>query len=354
MSQKITFFPLGNAQSCLLELSNDKTMLFDYANTFTGEAGDKRIDLPKALGKHSSFDVVLFSHAHEDHVKGSKDFFHLDHATKYQGDGRKKIAELWISSAFILDTELNSEDARVIRQEARYRLKNGYGIKVFSEPEKLNDWLEKNGIRPAERKYLIIRAGTLLPCNELGDDIEVFVHAPFSTDSEDVSDKNDPSIVLQLRLTNGIHTSKILITGDSPHDVLEDIVDISKSNNNEEYLKWDIYNIPHHCSYTGLAEEKGDRRTIPTDQIQELLSWGNDNAILIASCDPITEDTDPPHIQAKRAYEYYSKEKKFWATMEYPNATSPKPLKYKIDEFGVSEIVSTVNPIITSPAPRAG
>jgi len=354
MSQKITFFPLGNAESCLLELSNNKTMLFDYAHTYTGENGDKRINLESELSKHTQFDVVLFSHAHDDHVKGAKDFFYFDHAVKYQNDTRKKISELWVSSAFILDSELNSEDARVIRQEARHRLKNNYGIKVFSEPNKLNKWLENNGIDPNERKNIIVHAGKLLSCSDLSGEIEVFVHAPFSADAEEVEDKNEPSIVLQLRLTNNNNTTKILMTGDTPHTVLEKIVDISKSKNNEDYLNWDIYDIPHHCSYTGLSDDKGDWKTIPTTQVKELLSWGNNNSVMVASCVPVTTETSPPHIEAKRAYEYYSDKKKFWVTMEYPNADSPKPLRYKIDHLGISEMTYSVNPIITSPAPRAG
>ena len=354
VSQKITFYPLGNADSCLLELSNSKKILFDFADKSTGGSEDKRIELSKELAKHTEFDIVLFSHAHDDHVKGSKDFFYLDHAKKYQSDERKKISELWISSAFILDTDLQSEDARVIRQEARYRLKEGYGIKVFSEPDKLNSWLESNDIEPTERKHLIVHAGTLLPCSNLGKEIEIFVHAPFSAGSEDVDDKNDPSIVLQVRLTNGNNTTKIILTGDSPYDVLDYIVDISKTNKNDDYLAWDIYKIPHHCSYTGLAEDKGETRTEPTDQVKELLSLGNDNAILIASCDPITEETGPPHIQAKRAYKHYSGDKKLLVTMEYPKSASPKPLKYEIDEYGLNELISSVSPIITKPAPRAG
>jgi len=115
MSQKITFYPLGNAESVLLELSNNKNVLFDFADTHSNDVNDKRIDLTKELSGKKSFDVVVFSHAHDDHVKGSKDFFEFDHALKYQGNNRVKIKELWISSAFILDSDLDSEDARVIR-----------------------------------------------------------------------------------------------------------------------------------------------------------------------------------------------------------------------------------------------
>lgn len=31
MSQTITFYPIGNAETCLLKLGNGKKILFDYA-----------------------------------------------------------------------------------------------------------------------------------------------------------------------------------------------------------------------------------------------------------------------------------------------------------------------------------
>jgi ribonuclease BN (tRNA processing enzyme) len=360
MSQTITFYPLGNAETILLELNNNKTILFDFADTHTNDVIDKRIDLAKELRSKKSFDVVVFSHAHDDHVKGSKDFFEFDHAQKYQGDNRAKIHELWVSSAFILDSDLDSEDARVIRQEARYRLKKGYGIKVFSEPDKLDKWLEANNLSTDDSANSIIHAGTLIDSSKhnLGDEIQFFVHAPFSEDAEDVEDKNEPSIVLQVRLFNVLRETNIMITGDTPHDVLEKIVNRSEANGNKEYLKWDIYDIPHHCSYTGLNDEKGEYWTTPTDEVKKLLSdYSQDGSVMVASCKAIAESADdnqPPHIEAKRAYVNFSGKKKFWATMEYPKKDNPKPLRYTIDSRGISECVSVSNKFIQSPAPRAG
>jgi len=345
MSQVITFYPLGNAESVLLELSNSKTVLFDFADTHTTDESDKRINLTKELLSKQSFDVVVFSHAHDDHVKGSKDFFEFDYARKYQGENRAKIKELWVSSAFILDSDLDSEDARVIRQEARYRLKNGYGIKVFSEPDKLDKWLAENGLSTDDSVHPIIHAGTLIDSkqHDLGDEIQFFVHAPFSEDAEDVEDKNEPSIVLQVRLFNPRRETNIMITGDTSHEVIEKIVYRSEANGNTEYLNWDIYDVPHHCSYTGLSDEKGERMTTPTNEVKKLLSeYCQDNSVMVASCRAIEEcidDNQPPHIEAKRAYVNYSRGKKFWATMDYPKKDNPKPLKYRIDSFGICEYV---------------
>lgn len=360
MSQKITFYPLGNAESVLLELSNNKNVLFDFADTHTNDNNDKRINLTKQLSGIKIFDVVVFSHAHDDHVKGSKDFFEFDHAQKYQGNNRPKIKELWVSSAFVLDSDLDSEDARVIRQEARYRLKKGYGIKVFSEPDNLDKWLEENDLSTDDSVHPIIHAGTLIDSRRhtLGDEIQFFVHAPFSEDAEDVDDKNDPSIVLQVRLFNAPRETNIMITGDTPHSILEKIVNYSEANGNSAYLNWDIYDIPHHCSYTGLSDEKGEYRTTPTEEVKKLLlEYGQNGGIMVASCKTIAENADdkqPPHIEAQRSYEHYSGKKRFWATMEYPNKNNPKPLSYIIDSRGISEYVPNNSTFIQSPAPRAG
>ena len=129
MAQKFTIYPLGNAETCLLELNNGGKILFDYAAMNDGSETDDRFDIERELSSIKEFDVVMFSHAHEDHTKGASDFFYLDHAQKYQSNSRAKIKELWVSAAFLLDTDLdNGSDAKIIRAEARHRLKNKYGI----------------------------------------------------------------------------------------------------------------------------------------------------------------------------------------------------------------------------------
>jgi hypothetical protein len=74
----------------------------------------------------------------DDHCCGSGDFFWLEHALKYQGEDRIKIRELWVPAAAILEDGLD-DSARIIRQEARYRLKKGSGIPRPSGPELTRD-----------------------------------------------------------------------------------------------------------------------------------------------------------------------------------------------------------------------
>lgn len=365
MSQKITFYPEGNAECILLDLDNNKRMLIDYANM--NSIDDRYPNLEASFAQVKSFDVVMFSHAHEDHVKGASSFFYLDHAQKYQNGNRAKIKELWVSAAFLLDVN-PCEDARVIRQEARYRLKEcrGQGIKIFAAPDSLDSWLMENELSTNDYDHPIIHAGTLLynSAHGLGDNVSIFVHAPFSEDSDNVENRNDPSIVLQISLSNAGQNTNILITGDTPHEVIDKIVERSEVSGNSDYLKWDLYDIPHHCSHTGLAAERGLDITEPSDNIKRLLGkYGQENAFLVASCrafaDVATGDLQPPHFQSKNAYIKYSKNsdgtaKSFFVTSEYKGMTSPQPLQLKIDEAGISEDIRISATIINSPAPRAG
>lgn len=359
MSQKLTFYPLGNAESCLLELSNGEKILFDYAAMNDGSMTDIRIDLKKELSEIREFQVVMFSHAHDDHTRGASEFFYLDHAKKYQSDDRAQIKELWVSSAFILDTDLeNNSDAKIIRDEARYRLKKGYGIKVFADPDNLATWLNSQGLAYGDIEHFIIHAGETI--SEQDGEIQFFVHAPFSDDCDEVQDKNEPSIVLQIRLFNENRETNIIITGDTSHQVLERIVEISKANKNESYLIWDIYDIPHHCSYTGLNEKGEDDtyRITPTENVKWLLSQAKQNAKMVAACEKITTETSPPHLIAKRAYEYYtSADVEFLATMEHIpfNSEKPTPIVFEIDHLGITKKSDSPQAIyLKTSAPRAG
>lgn len=122
------------------------------------------VDLKKTLkdelreARRNSFDAVCFTHADEDHISGSTDFFELQHAEKYQRGDRVKMDEMWAPAAMILEEGCDGED-RVLRQEARYRLRQGAGIRVFSKPELLRTWMSENGIDIHARKHLFVDAG---------------------------------------------------------------------------------------------------------------------------------------------------------------------------------------------------
>ena len=100
---KVTFYPLGNADCCQIDLDNGEKILFDYANVGNSDDNDDlRINLPAALREdlktadRDFYDVVAFTHADKDHINGFSDFFYLEHAKKYQDKERIKINTLWV------------------------------------------------------------------------------------------------------------------------------------------------------------------------------------------------------------------------------------------------------------------
>lgn len=367
---KMTFYPLGNADCCKIDLDNGKKLLFDYADMHDDEDGnDLRINLAKVLredlkdSKRDDFDVVAFTHADDDHIHGFSDFFFLEHAEKYQGQDRVKIKSLWVPAAII--TEEGAEDeARILRAEARYRLKNGNGIRVFSRPDRLKDWMKDNGLSLEDRKNLITDAGQLIPgYDKSTDGIELFVHSPFAFRLEDrLEDRNEDSLILHATFSIDGQETKAMIIGDSTHEVLTDIVNISKAHKRENRLKWDIYDIPHHCSYLALSSEKGKEKTEPVTEVKWLLNQGLNKGKLIACSDPIPsndENSQPPHQQAANYYKEVAEKigGEFKVTMEHPKRSKPEPLTITIDNCGATIekiIVGGGSMAVGSRPPRAG
>lgn len=363
---KLNFYPLGNADTCLIELEKSKMLLFDYANLRNpAYESDKRIDLATDLrntldaAKRDYIDVVAFTHGDDDHVHGAPEFFHLEHADKYQGKGRIKIRELWVPAAMILEEGV-LDDCKILRAEARHRLKNGQGIRVFSRPEALADWLKAEGTSLESRKHLITNAGSLVPgFDKKNDGVELFVHSPFSKHCDEADiDRNTASLVMQLTFDT---ETKVLMTADTPYDAWQDIVNITKAKGNEIRLAWDVYKLPHHCSYTSLAEDKGKTKTVPVEEVNWLLTQAQQGAIIVSPSDaiPIKDTKQPPHMQAHNCYlDYTAKANgQFIVTMEHPSKDKPAKLVINIDRFGASIVKTLLGPtaIITSrPAPRAG
>lgn len=366
---KVTFFPVGNADCCRVDLACGTKMLFDYANYEHKEDDDLRTDLAadlladlKQVGRNY-FDVVAFTHADDDHIHGSSEFFFLEHAEKYQSDQRIKINELWVPAAMILE-EGAEDEARILRTEARHRLKKGKGIKVFSRPDRLKDWLESQNISFEERKHLVVSAGQLIPgFNKSTQGIEIFVHSPFSKHTEENTeiDRNESSLILQATFSTGKRESKFIIIGDTDYSVLSDIVNISKFKKNEDRLSWDIFDIPHHCSYKALNEEPGKDKTEPVPEVKWLFEQGAPGSILVSPSDiiPDKDSTQPPHRQAANYYRSIATaiDGDFVVTMEYPKSNAPEPLTIVIDDDGVSlkkDIGGSSFQVISRPAARAG
>lgn len=381
-THQVVFYPVGNGDTTQIILSKGRRVLFDYCHRDKAEDDDTpEIDLKarlkedlKAAGR-DYFDVVAFTHADLDHIQGSTAFFELQHAKKYQGEGRIKIRELWVPAAMLLeqaDNDHQTEEFVLLRQEARHRLLEGKDILVFSKPPALADWLEPllkaRGESASARDHLFIDAGTIVPGFTLAKDgVEFFCHSPFikHCDEGDII-RNSAALVFNVRLNADGATYDYLEIGDAEYADLEDIVSTTRYHKNDDRLAWDLFNIPHHCSYRALNEDKGKTETEPTPAVKDLLRMGKSDAYIVSCSKPIPdvkesyEQVQPPHIQARKAYERYLKEvggRKFLVTMEEPNANKPEPIVFEIGGGGVtwkrSGAIGALA-ILTSRPPRAG
>lgn len=374
----LTFFSLGNAASCRIKLENGKRILFDYANTRKpDESEDLRCDLPSLLREDLAesgkdyFEVVAFTHLDEDHYKGASDFFWLEHAQKYQGEGRIKIKTLWVPAAVITEEGVDKEEGRIIRREARYRFKEGKGIRVFSRPERLRKWCESNGIDLETRKSLITDAGQVVPgLTKEQDGLEFFVHSPHAKrlNEREVEDRNDDALVMQATFVVDGVESKVLLMSDITHEVITDIVEITRDKKKRpERLEWDIAKVPHHCSYKAIGPEKGEDQTEPVENVDWLYTKRQQQgAYLVSSSNIIPkkgtkEDEDPysPHRQAANYYKSVLAlpSMKWLVTMEQPKETDPKPIEFEIGRLKVNlkKRAATAASLATGvSAPRAG
>ena len=371
MASKVRFFPIGNADTCVID-SGGRKFIFDYAAPTPQGNDDHRIDMAPTLRaefkaeKRTSVDVVSFSHLDADHFAGASEFFSLEHAKKYQCSGRFRIKEMWVPAAAILESRWGqSKEGRIVQAEARYRLKEGKGIRVISRPELLDDWLEEQGIDPRTRRSLIVGAGKLMPGFRLDDlGIEFFVHAPFADQGDESEvDRNAESSVFHVTIQDGSDNVKLLLTGDTPYEILNRIVETTERARNRDRLTWDIVKVPHHSSYNSLGPDKGTHVTEPVPGVRRLYEQYGQKAGLIVSPSeviPASDTIQPPH---KQAAEYYRRaanklEGNFVVTMEHPTKESPEPAVLRISGMGQGVALERVAPsgtaaVITRP-PRAG
>lgn len=350
---KLTFYPIGNADTSRIDLDGGQKLLFDYANMRDpNDSADKRIDLRAALladlknAKRDYYDIVAFTHLDEDHIKGATEFFRFEHDEAYQGQGRIEIRELWVPAAVILeDVDENDKEASIIQAEARYRLIRNEGVRVFSRPDKLDKWLEEH-CSDLTDESMIVGAGQLVPgFSKEEQGVEFFVHSPFSEVCDgEVIDRNEASLAFQAVFAGENGDTHVLMFADTAAENLAKIVTITEDH--AEYhggvdrLAWDIVNLPHHCSYLSLNTEgnKGKDKTEPLPDIARLYEeHGGENPIAVSSSDPIpTADTiQPPHRQAANYYKELDGVQ-FKVTMQEPTASSPEPLEIEIGEGGAT------------------
>lgn len=376
MAAKVHFFPLGNADTVRLDLTDGRKVLVDYADMHCPDDDeDLRCDLAAELlrdlakARRNYYDAVCITHLDNDHCTGFGDFFWLDHAKAYQSDDRIRMTELWVPAAAICEDSLDG-DARLVRQEARHRLKEGKGVRVFSRPARLKEWFDKNGLDFESRKHLIVDAGTLVPgyTKEGPAQAEFFVHSPFGwrQDSQTVIDRNQDAVVMQVTFRESGNDTYAFLGSDVDYESLSAIVQVSRKKGNDDRLLWDLMKLPHHCSYLSLGPDRGTDETKAVPDVTWLFeTQGRSGGIIVSPSWPIPamgskedDDVQPPHRQAANHHRRVTRNLggQFMVTMEQPSRTRPAPFGYEITAFGLAAIIAApmVSTYAAASTPRAG
>jgi hypothetical protein len=214
-------------------------------------------------------------------------------------------------------------------------------------------------------RHLITNAGRLVPGWTLEENgIEFFVHSPFAQRTQEgLLDRNDNCLVMQAVIRVDGRDTRFLITADSVAENWQRIVSITDAHGNEHRLAWDVFKIPHHCSYLSMAEEKGVEKTTPTPEFESLLSRGSERSVMISTSWEIpsrdTDDNQPPHVQTYRRYKETAEalDADLIVTMENPSKRQPSRTTISIDGNGPTlkkEAVSAAVAITSSRSPRVG
>lgn len=368
MTAYVTFYPLGDADSALIDLADKRKVLVDFGNQRNPDkADDPRCDLAAELradlrkAGRDSFDVVCFTHLDDDHCCRTGEFFWLDHAKAYQGEGRVRIDELWVPACALTEEGLKG-DARLVQAEARHRLREKKGIRIFSRAERLKAWMEQEELDYETRKHLFVDAGKLVPgfSKDGPERAEFFVHSPFAwrQDENTVVDRNGDAVAFQVTFKEATHETYALFGSDLDHDALSDIVKITRRYGNADRLRWDLMKLPHHCSYLSLGPERGEDETVAVDEVKWLFeTQGQKNCTIVSPSRPIPiagtdgdKDPQPPHRQAANHHRRVAREKggTFRVTMEEPRKVAPKPLRFEVSRFGLALALAAPSVVATA------
>lgn len=318
---QITFYPVKNGDCNLIEFADNTSMLIDC--NFKADAEDEDKDdynvisdlLTNKLTKKRQglpyLNAFVLTHPDQDHCRGFADKFLLgiNPATKQpkQNDKDNKlilIGELWYSPrVFTEHTGDLSDDAKAFKKEAERRMK----LWREKDPTRNKDGnrIRIIGYSDADKLEGIPDECITVPGSELNKvdgmtkaGYRFFIHAPFKDDIEG-GDRNSTSIVMQIRIDAGNKTDagKVFFGGDAEWRIWEKIIE---KTNDDKYLNWNLFEAPHHCSYTFFADNRDED---PQQSSLDFLGKRVGNGYVVSSSKTIKQNNDnPPCQKAKNRY----------------------------------------------------
>ena len=349
----ITYFPVGNGDTTLLNLSDATNILIDCNITEDSRDDNEKErysvheHLLKGMRKDENgnphLDAFILTHPDEDHCRGFCSTFYSGDPSRYSRADREKgsiiIDELWFTPrTFPSSKEKLSESAKGFYNEAERRMKlyksDDLGSKKPGNRLRIIGYSENPELEGLEG-ILTVPGNTINLINgDRKSDFSLFIHAPFKNDTDsEGTERNNTSVAFQARfdMPGAENAGLAFFGGDSGCAVIKKIVEKSK----DEDLQWDLFLAPHHCSWYYFNEQSHEDNPTPEETSIELLKMHRKGAYIIASCKPVVDDSEsPPSFQAAKEYKKQVGEGKFLVTMEYPNEKEPLPIHFIITRMG--------------------
>jgi len=349
MKHSIKFYPVGNGDCDLITIGGaSKKMMFDC--NFRQKAEEDNDEMYDVLGDLLDnelttkkcglpfLDAFLLTHPDQDHCRSFADKFYLgdpDAVPQSAKDNNKiLIGELWYSPRVFeeLTGDLNA-DAKAFKKEAKRRMdiyksnknkadKDGNRIRIIG-------WTDNPDLEGLEDR-IVTPGNTISKVNGTNCRyFEMFIHAPFKVDI-DGEDRNMTSIASQLRFKSEKNTTdiaRVFLGGDTEWRIMEIIMN---ETTDDDYLKWDLMEAPHHCSYKFFAD---DREEDPNQASLDFLEKSEDGAFVVSSSKVVKKNSDnPPCQKAKNRYTDRVGESNFFCTSGEKDDDTEKPIIFDIED----------------------
>lgn len=348
MKTTVTFYPVDNGDCNLIEVENGPKILWDCKFRKTVENEDNKdydvineLTASKLLKKEGLpfVDAFILSHADKDHCHGFKDKFYLGDPADITNEDKEAckilIGELWYSPRVLIEENM-SDDAVAFKEEAERRLelyrsnpveadKDGNRLRIIGYAD------DQDLLGVAELVYV---PGTQLNYvnGKTYNNFRMFIHSPFKDMIED-ADRNETSIAMQFRFDydkKHPNAGKLMLAGDAEWRVWDQIMAVNKD---EENLHWNLFEAPHHCSWTFFSDdrENGDMNQASID----FLDMREENAFIVSSSKYISHmDSNPPCLKAKNRYVERVGKDHFVCTGGNKNGDTPSPIRFVLEKDG--------------------
>jgi len=337
------FWPVGTGDSTSIVINDGVVLQVDLRDlSKSDDEGDDHAslvdrlveELPEKDGDPYLAGFAL-THPDKDHILGFADL--LDRVT---------IGELWFTPRVFIENDSDlCDDAVAFKDEAERRVKatidqgdsvgSGDRVRVIGYDSLLEED-EFEGF-PEEKLTVPGNSVTELDGEDHEGEFNAFIHAPFK--DEDVGDRNNTSLAMQVVLGDDPSIGGVLLFGDIAYPRIRKIFDFTKEAGNEQYLAWKVFLAPHHCSKSAMYQDEDGSEVLKQDMLDDLAEFQVGDGCIVASSEAIPAQNkkgdNPPHAKAKKRYEEVA-EDQFLCTHE--DSADSEPLIFDVDD---GEIIFT-------------